>query len=71
MSSRSLEKKWPVNNRLSRQLDPRHEGSHVATSGSSGPKSLFRDRQLPLVKGLSVRVLAFGTVKFRQVVKAW
>jgi hypothetical protein len=35
-----------------------------------GAKSLFRDRQLPLVKGLSVRVLAFGTVKFRQVVKA-
>lgn len=26
-----------------------------------GAKSLFRDRQLPLVKGLSVRVLAFGT----------
>jgi hypothetical protein len=25
----------------------------------------FRDRQRPLVKGLSVRVLAFGTVKFR------
>jgi len=35
-----------------------------------GAKSLFRDRQLPLVKGLGVRVLAFGPVKFRQVVKA-
>ena len=34
-----------------------------------GAKSLFRDRQLPLVKGLGVRVLAFGTVKLRQVVK--
>jgi hypothetical protein len=35
-----------------------------------GIKSLFRDRQLPLVKGPGVRVLAFGRVKFRQVTKA-
>ena len=33
-------------------------------------KSRFRDRQLPLVNGFAVGVLAFGTVKFHQVVTA-
>ena len=42
----------------------------MATSGCSGPKRLFPDRQRPLVKRLGLRVLALVSVKLRQVVEA-
>jgi hypothetical protein len=67
MSSRSHEKKWRINNRLAVNMILAMKALTLATSGCSGPKAFS---VIPS-KGLSIRVLAFGTVKFRQVAKAW